>query len=498
MSDIRVRFAPSPTGFLHIGSLRTVLFNYFIAKSLGGKLILRIEDTDQRREVSGAADKLIEILDWIGLKFDEGPGLGGEFGPYVQSQRRTIYDEYVKKLLVTGQAYHCFCSSERLLKMKEEQIANKLPPRYDRVCRNLSKEEVAEKIVHGEKYVIRQKMPLEGEVVVHDELHGDIKFKAENLEDHVLVKTDGMPTYQFANVIDDRLMEISHVVRGDEWISSFPKNILLYQSFGWQPPKYLHIPLILNKEGGKLSKRQGDVAVEDYRAKGYLPEALVNFCALLGWHPKGENEILSIEEIIKEFKVEDIGISPAIFDIEKLDYMNGVYIRKKSVEELTGLVMPFLVESKLLDISNHKFINNITGEEMSAHELRQIVSLAQERMRKLSEVGELSEFFFLVSPRYEKDLLIWKKFTEEQIKSNLLEVSSLLERIPEEDWTRGSIEDALMSHIQARGVTVGEMLWPMRAGLTGRKASPGPFEVAEVLGKEKSLKRLKMAIEKLQ
>jgi len=497
MSDVRLRFAPSPTGFLHIGSLRTVLFNYFIVKSLGGKFILRIEDTDQKREVAGSAEKLIEILDWLGIKFDEGPNIDGGYGPYVQSQRRDIYDKYSSELLAGGQAYHCFCTSERLQKMKEDQAAEKLPPRYDRRCRDLTPEEVEERIAGGESFVIRQKMPLQGEVVVFDELHGEIKFKVENLEDHVLIKTDGMPTYQFANVIDDHLMEISHVVRGDEWIPSFPKNILLYQAFGWQPPKYIHTPLILNKEGGKLSKRQGDVAVEDYQAKGYLPEALINFCALLGWHPKGEEEILSLEEIIKEFKVSDIGISPAVFDIEKLDYMNGMYIRKKSIDELTEMAIPFLVKSNFLEVRGEDFINNLTGEKLDLNFIKQVVGLAHDRLKKLSEIGELSEFIFLKKPNYEKDLLIWKHNTEEKMKQNLIEVGEVLEHIPAEDWTKYSIEEALFSHIKAKELNVGEMLWPMRVALTGRKASPGPFEVAEVLGKNKSLERVKVAINKL-
>lgn len=497
MSEIRLRFAPSPTGFLHIGSLRTVLFNYFIVKSLGGKFILRIEDTDQKREVEGSAEKLIQILDWMGIKFDEGPNLGGDFGPYVQSQRREIYDKYIKTLLETGEAYPCFCSSDRLQKMKEDQAANKLPPRYDRLCRNLSVQEAEKRIADGEPFVIRQKMPLEGEVAVYDELHGEIKFKVENLEDHVLIKTDGMPTYQFANVIDDHLMEISHVVRGDEWIPSFPKNILLYKAFGWQPPKYVHIPLILNKEGGKLSKRQGDVAVEDYQAKGYLPEALINFCSLLGWHPKGEDEILSLETIIKEFKVDDIGISPAVFDIEKLDYMNGMYIRKKNINELTSLAIPYLVQGNFLEVRGQEYFNNLTGEKLELHFIQQVVSLAHERLKKLSEIGELSEFVFLQKPNYEKDLLIWKKLADEQIKNNLNEVLTVLNHIPREDWTKESIEEAMFDHIKDKELTVGEMLWPMRVALTGRKASPGPFEVAEVLGKDTSLNRVKIAVNKL-
>ena len=253
MTKIRLRFAPSPTGFLHIGSLRTVLFDYLIAKTLNGKLILRVEDTDRKRQVQGAVESLIDILAWVGIKFDEGPHLGGEFGPYTQSERREIYKEHVKTLLKKGAAYRCFCTAERLTEMRERQQAEKKPPRYDRACRELTREEVEKRIKSGEKFVIRQTMPLDGEIVVYDELRGDIKFMAADLEDQVLIKSDGMPTYQFASVVDDQLMAISHVLRGDEWIPSFPKNILLYQAFGWEEPKFIHLTLTLNKEGGRLS-----------------------------------------------------------------------------------------------------------------------------------------------------------------------------------------------------------------------------------------------------
>lgn len=496
--SVRVRFAPSPTGFLHIGSLRTVLFNYLIAKAYEGTFILRIEDTDQKREVAGAAEHLEEILKWFDIRFDESPLSGGAFGPYVQSQRRHLYDKYAAILLETGHAYRCFCSSEEIAKMKEEQQAQKLPPRYDRRCRHLSKEEVEARVKRGDAFTIRQAMPLEGETVVHDELRGDIVFKAENLEDHVLIKADGMPTYQFANVVDDHLMEISHVVRGDEWLSSFPKNILLYQYFGWQPPKYVHIPLVLNKEGGKLSKRQGDVAVEDYRAKGYLPEALINFCALMGWHPKGEEELLSVDEIIKQFRIEDIGISPAIFDLEKLDYMNGYYIRQKSVHELVDLVLPYLVEAKLLDVQAGQWLNNLTGEKISREQLALYVGLAHDRLRKLSDVAELSDYLFQPKLKYDAAMLVWKKSDAATTKANLEAAAEVLERIPDNEWTRESIEEALMTHIQSAMITVGEVLWPVRVAMTGRDKSPGPFEVAEALGKEKAIDRIKAGAGKLK
>ncbi|MDO8592795.1 MAG: glutamate--tRNA ligase [bacterium] len=503
--NIRLRFAPSPTGWLHIGSLRTVLFNYLITKSLGGALILRIEDTDQKREVAGAVEKLIDILDWLGIKFDEGPHIAGEFGPYTQSQRLEIYKKYSDELLAAGKAYRCFCAGERLDDMRQRQQAQKLPPRYDRTCRDLPETEIERKLDAGEKFVIRQKMPLEGEIIVHDELRGQIKFMAADLDDQVLIKSNGIPTYQFASVVDDHLMQISHVLRGDEWLSSFPKNILLYQAFGWEPPKFIHLPLILNKGGGKLSKRQGDVAVEDFRAKGYLPEALLNFVALQGWHPKDDQEVMTMEEMIEKFRIENLGISPAVFDIEKLDYFNGWYIRHKTVEELTKLCLPFLAEAGIIEefsIFNFqfsmKFKNKKTGKEINFEYIKKVIALEQERLKKLSDIGEATRFFFEDKFEYEPELLIWKKMDMAQVKNNLEEIHRALEKIPAGSWTNDSIEDALMAHIQARGGKVGEYLWPMRAALTGRQASPGPFDVAEVLGKEGSLNRVRLAADKLE
>ncbi|MFH1773147.1 MAG: glutamate--tRNA ligase [Patescibacteria group bacterium] len=509
MPNVRIRFAPSPTGYLHIGSLRIVLFDYLIAKSLNGKLILRIEDTDEKREVQGAAQGLIEILNWAGFEFDEGPHVGGNFGPYIQSQRLAIYKKYIDELLTIDKAYHCFCSVERLQKMRQDQQAKKQPSRYDRFCRNLSQEEITRKIKQGETYVIRQKMPLNGEIIVCDELRGEIKFQNTDLEDHVLLKANGWPTYQLANVVDDHLMEISHVLRGDEWLSSFPKNILLYQAFNWQPPKFIHLPLTLNKGGGKLSKRQGDVAVEDYKDKGYLLEALLNFCVLQGWHPSVSNkiptdkkdEILSLKEMINYFDYHDIGISPSIFDIEKLNYFNGYYIRQKQLDELTILCLPFLIKENIIEIienDNLNFKNKIINKKISFEYIKKIVKLEQERMKKLSEVGEITRFFFEDKLEYNSKLLIWKKLTAEEIINNLKQILEQLNKIPSINWTNDSIEEGIISYIQTKNDKVGDYLWPMRVALTGQQASPGPFDVAEVLGKDESLKRIKYGIEKLK
>lgn len=486
MSKVRARFAPSPTGYLHIGGLRSALFGYLTAKSQDGVFLLRIEDTDQKREVEGAADKLLEILKWSGINFDEGAGISGDFGPYIQSERRDIYLSYAKELIEKDSAYYCFCSPERLDKMRTEQQAKKEPPRYDRCCRDLDMEIVKQKISNGEPYVIRQKIPLDSEISVVDELRGEIKFKTNELEDNVLIKTNGMATYQLANVVDDHLMEITHVTRGEEWIPSFPKNILLYQAFGWQAPKFIHLPVVLNKDGGgKLSKRQGDVSVESYREKGYLPEAIINFCALQGWHPKDDNEIFSLEDIIPTFSFKDINASPAIFDVERLDYLNGYYIRQMSLEALTEKCLPFLKENiELSTIKKQKTIEYVS----------QVISLVQERLKKLSEVGEFTKFFFCEELDFPAEFLIWKKLTLEEAKNNLKQIEVLLSDISNEDWNKNLLEEKIITFLKDNNLKVGDFLWPMRVALTGQKASPGPFEVAGVLGKDACLNRLQKAI----
>ena len=482
-NPIRLRFAPSPTGYLHIGGLRTALFSYLLAKVWGGKFILRIEDTDQKRQVDGAMEKLIAVLKTMGIEFDEGPHCGGEFGPYIQTQRLDIYNKYADELLAQGKAYHCFCSEERLTEMRSAQEANKQAPRYDRHCRDLSEAEVASKIAAGEKFVIRQKMPLNGEVVVHDELRGDVKFAAADLDDHVLIKSNGIPTYQFANVVDDHLMGISHVTRAVEWLPSYPKNILLYQAFGWTPPKFIHLPLILNKTGGKLSKRQGDVFVEDYRSKGYIKEAIINFCALLGWHSKDDQEIYTLDELKNKFELSGLGSSPAVFDLEKLDYLNGYYIRQKGASDLVALCRPYFEKAGLL-----------TGE-ISQEYLEGVIMLVRDRLKRLDESPALAKLFF-VEPEYESELLIWKKSNAEETKANLQALSLELEKIEEEKWTKDDLEARLVSWLKESGRGIGDYLWPLRVALSGEKNSPGPFEIAAVLGKIKTLARVIVAISK--
>lgn len=470
-----------------MGSLRTIIFGYLIAKteSKDGKFILRIEDTDQKRKVEGAIEKMIEIIEWLGVKFDEGPHVGGEHGPYIQTERLDIYKKYMDELLAKGEAYYCFCTPERLDAMRKEQESKKLPPRYDRCCRDLSAEEVQARITNGESYVIRQKMPLEGEIIARDELRGDIKFNIHELDDQVLMKSNGIPTYHFASVVDDHLMEISHVLRGEEWIPSLPKNILLYKSFGWEAPKFIHMTVSLNKGGGKLSKRQGDVSVEDFKKNGYLAQALINFSALMGWHPKNDNEIFTLAELEKEFNYRDMGISSPVFDTEKLDYINGLLIRQKPIKELVELCKPYLQDNLSKTSNPDKKTDNF---------LTKVVAVEQERLKKLSEIGELTEFLFKDELDFDPQMLAWKQMTLDDTKKNLQKLLAVLEKIDEKDWNKINLEKIIIEYLKENNLKVGEYLWPMRVALSGQQASPGPFEIAEILGKEETIDKMKLAI----
>lgn len=476
---VRLRFAPSPTGFLHVGNLRTALSGFLLAKSMKGDFILRIEDTDQKREVEGSVKSLIDILKWTGINFDEGPGIGGSFAPYTQTERLDIYKKYSDQLLAEGKAYRCFCSPERLDKMREDQKEAKLAPRYDRHCRDISTEESLTRANNGEAFVIRQKLPLDGEVEVYDEIRGKIIFNACDLDDHVLIKSNGVPTYQFANIVDDHLMEITHVTRGDEWLSSFPKNILLYQAFAWEAPIFIHLPLLLNKGGGKLGKRQGDVFVENYRQAGYLPEAIINFCALLGWHPKDDKEILSLEELKENFSISGLGSSPAVFDLEKLDYYNSYYIRQKSAKELISLSQEYLKEA---------------GLPLSGDKLEKAVSLAKERLTKLSELPNNISFYFK-RPEAEESLIVWKNISLEEAKRNLEEVFSFMLSLG--SWEKEVLEKETIEWIKEnKEGKNGDYLWPLRTALSGLKNSPSPFEVSWALGREESISRVEKVLGK--
>lgn len=481
--NIRLRVAPSPTGFLHLGTLRTALFGYLLAKHWGGAFILRIEDTDQKREVSGAVESLINVFDRLGICFDESPEKNGDYGPYIQSQRLSLYKKYTEELIEKGEAYYCFATAEELEALRQEQAAQKVAPRYDRRFRDYPIEEAKKRIEAGEAYVVRHKMPLDGTIVVTDELRGEISFNAADLDDYVLLKSDGFPTYHLCSVIDDHEMKISHVTRGDEWIPSLPKNILLYKSFGWEPPKFIHLPLILNKSGGKLSKRQGDVFVEQYLEQGYLKEALINFCALLGWHPKDNQEFFSVEELIHVFDVDGIGISPAMFDQEKLDFINSHYIKQTPAQLLLELARPHIAD----------LIAQASENKSSDAFIMKILALEQPRIKVLSELKESTAFFFKDRLEYETELLIWKKCNAKEILMNLKALSEKLSTFSEGEWAQENLETTIVSWLKSSEIPLGNYLWPMRVALSGQKASPGPFEIAAILGKAESLAKIERA-----
>lgn len=507
MKKIRTRFAPSPTGYLHIGSLRTAFYNYLFAKHNDGDFILRIEDTDRSRYIEGSIENLAKILDLIGLEYSEGIFIDndnkinqkGNFGPYMQSERLEIYKKYVDELIKNDYAYFCFCSQERLNEMRKEQQAQKVAPMYDGKCRGLDKKEIQKLLDNKIPFVVRLKVPKNGFTEFDDLVYGKIKIANKTIDDQVIMKSDGFPTYHFANVIDDHLMEISHVIRGEEWLPSTPKHILLYKAFNWEVPKFAHLPLLLNPDKSKLSKRQGDVSVEDYLNKGYLPEALLNFILLLGWNPKTEEEIFLLNEIIKRFDLSGINKTGAIFNTEKLDWINGSYIREMDLEKLTKLCVPYLIEAGLIEkVSSIKYQVLSTGEKIDFEYLKKVVSLEQERMKKLSEIGELVEFIFVNKLEYEKELLIWKKMSFEKVKNNLELTYNELEKIDEKNFEKDNLEKVLRNLMEQEGIKTGELLWPLRVSLTGLKGSPGPFEVGEVLGKKKVLGRIKSGIKLLK
>jgi glutamyl-tRNA synthetase len=515
MNKIRVRFAPSPTGYMHIGNLRSALYAYLFAKKNGGDFILRIEDTDKNRFVKNAIDVIMDTLQWVDIDWEEGvfkkssaiserlsiiqsknyPELAekGGYGPYIQSERLDIYKKFAQELVDNDNAYYCFCSSERLEKMRENQLQNKQAPMYDRTCLKLSKEKIAEKIKNKDPHVIRQKINTEGVTEFDDIIRGKVSIKNELLDDQVLLKSDGYPTYNFANVVDDHLMEITHVMRGEEYISSTPKYTQLYQNFGWNEPKIAHLPLILNPDKTKLSKRQGDVAVEDYIQKGYLKEAIINFVALLGWNPGGgeTQEIFSMEELVEKFDLSHVHKAGAVFDIKKLDWINSEWIKKLSINELYARALSFVMEKDFYKQWNmeHKAWNKIEKENY----LKKVLSIEQDRLNNLSEVGESNKFFF-EDFDYNKELLRWKNMNDDELKNSLEKSKSILENIDNVDWIKDNLEKILMD---AAGDKKGNLLWPLRAALTGEKKSPPPYEVAWVLGKNKSSERIDLAIGKI-
>ncbi len=482
---MRTRFAPSPTGSLHIGGLRTALFAWLVARKTGGQFLLRVEDTDQAREVSGAVEDFVRILTWAGLKPDEGVMFDsagaltevGPHGPYHQSKRLPMYRQYVDQLLKDGHAYHCFCTSERLDEMRKKQQERRVAPMYDRLCADLSQDEVQKRIASGEKYIIRMKVPHEETITFRDEIYGDLSFKGHTIDDQVLLKSDGFPTYHLAHVVDDHHMEIDCVIRGEEWLSSLPKHLLLWRYLGWTPPKYAHMPLILNKDRSKLSKRQGDTAAGAYVTKGYLPEALLNFLVLLGWNPGTEQELFSLEELVSAFSLDRVHKSGAVFDLEKLEWLQGQWMRKIPVEEFAERIMSLVAETYPVAKSDKNFLKK--------------AELIQERITFFSEAPDMLGCFY-ETPTVSMDLVASPK--QKVMKDDLPKIIDLLKTalgsVPENDWSRETIIASIEPAIATSGLKKGQVLWPLRVLLTGREYSAGAYEVAELLGKEETMRRL--------
>ena len=484
-NSVRVRFAPSPTGLPHVGNIRTALFNWLFARYMGGKFILRIEDTDTARKVEGAVEAIMDGLRWLGLDWDEGPEVGGDYKPYFQSERLEIYRQAAERLVAQGHAYYCYCSSERLKDMRAEQIKRKQPPGYDRLCRELSPQQRAEKEAKGVKAVVRFKTLLEGQTTYNDVIFGEVTFEHSTLDDFVLLKSDGYPTYHLANVVDDHAMEISHVIRAEEWISSTPRHLLLYQALGLEPPQFVHHPMILGSDRTKLSKRHGAISIIDYREQGYLPETMFNFLSLIGWSLDDKTELMSRQELIENFSLQRIGKTGAIFNRDKLDWMNGVYIRGLSLEDFTERTLPFLNSSLPAKVKHL----------LSTEYIKQILPLIQERAKTLVEVTELTEFFFVSELDFDANLLIGNDMSQ-QSASQALEVTQ--QRLGESGtFDEASLEALLRPLASELGLKTGQFFGTLRTATTGRTAAPPLFQTMAVLGKERCLNRIKSALDRL-
>ncbi|PIY89012.1 MAG: glutamate--tRNA ligase [Candidatus Nealsonbacteria bacterium CG_4_10_14_0_8_um_filter_37_14] len=531
MEKIRVRIAPSPTGKLHIGTARAALFNYLSAKKHDGIFILRIEDTDLERSNSEFEKDIIESLKWLRIEWDEGPDISGAFGPYRQSERLNIYATYLEKLLSEDKAYFCFCSEQEMEAQRQYQLSIGESPHYNGKCAALPKETVQKYLAEGKSSVIRFRLPAK-KVEFSDLIRGHIEFDTSLLGDIVIAKNLTSPLYNFTCAIDDFEMKISHVIRGEDHISNTPKQILIQEALGFPRPKYAHLPLILGPDRIRLSKRHAATAISEYRKMGYLPEAMVNFMAFLGWNPGGEREIFNINSLIKEFSLEKVQKGGAIFNIKRLNYLNGFYIRQKSLDKLTELCLPYLIEAGLITPKPEprrigpkisflgapgiefleNFIVNETKEEINFELLKKIVGLYQERLKTLSEIPELIDFFFKKDViKYNKELLKWKptaprlEMTDKELKNSLDKLEKLLSKIKSEQWNKENLEKILLPEAEKIGAGLapqqagygvkdrGYLLWPFRIALTRKEASAGPFEIAEILGKEKTLKRIKWA-----
>lgn len=511
-NQIRTRFAPSPTGYLHIGNFRTALYAFLFARHNNGTFILRLEDTDRARYNEEAIEIILKTLAWAGISIDEGFSVGGDFGPYIQSERLEIYKKYAEELVEKGHAYYCFCSKERLEELKKEQEAMKLAPRYDKRCRDLKLEEAKKRIAAGEPFVIRQAVT-EGKISSFDDLvYGKISVKTDELEDQILMKSDGYPTYNFANVADDHLMKISHIIRGSEFLSSTPKFNLLYDAFGWQPPLYVHLPVITDERHRKLAKRSGDVAMDDFIKKGYTRGAIINYVALLGWNPGDDREIFSMEDLIKEFSVEKIHRNPAIFDYQKLNWMNGEYLRKMSLDEFQEFVKPFAGRRPRLSqgaglTSPEGEAGRVKPARTTAQlgggpdlpegiDLKKISRILHNRVEVPADIPEMIDFLFEL-PDYNIELYTHKKSKTDaelsvKVLERTIEVFAGLEK-----WGEDKIKEALLWLCEEMNLKTGQVMWPVRVALSGKEFTPGGApEIADILGKEESLRRLRVGVEK--
>ncbi len=479
--EVRTRFAPSPTGYMHLGNLRTALYTYLYARRMGGKFILRIEDTDQEREVPGAVDVIYNSLKTAGLSHDEGPDVGGPCGPYVQSERKDMYLPYAKELVKTGHAYYCFCTKERLDEARAAAEAKGETFKYDKHCLHLTQEEIERRLAAGEPYVIRQNVPTTGKAGFDDVIYGHVEVDCDTLDDNVLIKADGLPTYNFANVIDDHLMGITHVMRGNEYLSSAPKYNLLYEAFGWTPPKYVHLTPVMANAQRKLSKRKGDPSFEDLLGQGYLTEAIINYLVLLGWSPRGEREFFTLKELEQVFDLEGLSKSPSIFDIAKLNWFNAEYIRQLTPEKYLEYAAPWL--EKTLDPARFDF--------------KRLGELLQPRTEVFNQLPEMVKFLAEM-PEYDTELFFNKKqkSSVETAKVALEKLIPVLEGIS--DWTEAGIHDAVMAFVPETGMKTGQLLWPMRISISGQMSTPGgAFEIAYLLGRDETLRRMREGLARL-
>jgi glutamyl-tRNA synthetase len=475
---------------MHIGGYRTALFSWLFARHTGGSFILRIEDTDVARTVEGAVVYLIDGLQWLGMDFDEGPIVGGQFGPYYQTQRKALYQQYAHQLIASGHAYRCYCTPARLEQMRKDQMAQKLPPRYDRRCRYLSDEEREANDAAGLTWVVRFAMPIDGETIVHDELHGDIVFKNSDIDDTVILKTDGLPTYHLAHIVDDHLMGVTHLLRAEEWISSAPRHIQIWNALGWQQPLLFHVPDVLGKDKKKLSKRHGAPSWKELEQRGFLPEAVFNFLALLGWSYDDKTEFFSREALIQAFSLDRIGVSGGILDMEKLEWMNGVYIRNLSLAEFTTRCMPYMERPEV----DGGLPDSISRPLDFAYTSR-VLSLEQERLRTFGEAAYAVSFFYIENLTYETALLIQKGMDTERTKAAIESAEKLLIGIGE--WEHSTMEIPMRALAVELGLKTGQLFGSIRVAISGRTATPPLFQMMEVLGRERTLLRIREAIERL-